>query len=95
MSFKLPDSQPNTASLLRDLEQNCAQSTSKDIRGAMVRAAQELEDWKTLAETVASELDEAVSSRISQMASSSRVEEIQRETKQRLASLAQRLREQL
>lgn len=95
MTFKLPADQPDTAALLRDLEQNCAQSTSKDIRGAMIRAAQELEDWQTFADKLAAELDEVMSTRISQMASTSRVEEIQRETKQRLASLAQRLRERL
>ena len=93
MSFALPVERTDTVAFLRDLEQNCPKTTPKEVRAALLTAAQELEQWQTLAQDVARELEEAANVRISQMATSSRVDEVQRGVKRTMLDLAARFRE--
>ena len=95
-AFALPAT-PATdiATYLRELEQSAPKTTPKDIRAALVQAAQELERCHTLAESVARQLDEVANVRISEMASTSAVNEIQRGIKRTLTEAARRLREKL
>jgi len=93
MSFALPQIPPDLVSHLRDLEQNAAQSTSKEIRAALLQAAQEMDRFHLLAAQIARELDEVSNIRISEMASTSAVSEIQRGIKRTLSEAARRLRE--
>jgi hypothetical protein len=95
MTFEAPESRTDTATHLRDLEQDAPKPTSKEIRAAMIQAAKELEDWRRLAEDASRELDEAASIHISQLASQSKVDEIQRQVKLTLQGLAQRFRAKL
>ena len=96
-AFALPDMTPATdlAVHLRELEQNAPRPTSKEIREALVSAAQELERCHQLAESVAKSLDEVANIRISEMASTSAVSEIQRGIKRTLIEAARRLREKI
>jgi hypothetical protein len=93
VSFGLPPAPADTASYLRDLEQNCAKTTPKEVRAALLRAAQELEDWQRLGLDTANQLDEAANVRIGQMDSHSRVDEIQRGVLATMRDLAARFRE--
>lgn len=93
MSFALPVERTDTVAFLRDLEQNCPKTTPKEVRAALLIAAKEIEDWKRLAQDTARELEEAANIRISQMATSSRVDEVQRGVKRTMLDLAQRFRE--
>lgn len=99
MSFALPDHQytdarpENVAAYLRDLEQNCPKTTPKEVKAALITAAMEIESWKKLAHDTAAQLEEAANLRISQMATTSRVDEIQRGVQRTMLDLAQRFRE--
>lgn len=93
MSFELPQRSADLAAQLRDLEQNAPRPTSKEIREALAQAAQAIDEWESLAETIARELDEVANIRISEMASTSAVSEIQRGVKRTLVDAARRLRE--
>lgn len=93
MTFALPAERTDTATLLRDLEQSAPNPTPKNIRAAMIQAAQELEDWQKLADDTARQLEEAAKIRIGQMDSHSRADEIQRGVKATMLDLAQRFRE--
>lgn len=88
-AFVLPADRTDTATLLRSLE---AQAP-KHIKTALVQAAQELEDWQKLADRAARELDEASRLSAGQMASQSRHDEIARQVKLTMTSLAQTFRE--
>lgn len=92
-ALALPADRTDTATFLRDLEQNCPRTTPLDVKAALIRAAKELEDWKRLAEDAANQLEEASRIQISQMASHSRVDEIQRQVKLTLVNLAKTFRE--
>lgn len=92
MSFELPQRSADLAAQLRDLEQNAPRPTSKEIREALAQAAQAIDEWESLAETIARELDEVANIRISEMASTSAVSEIQRGIKCTLVEAARRLR---
>jgi Lon protease-like protein len=93
MGFAMPAERTDTATFLRDLEQNCAKTTPKEVRAALIRAAQELEQWQKLAEDTARQLTEAANVRISQMATTSAVDEVQRGVKSTMLDLAARFRE--
>lgn len=82
----------DTASILRDLEQHTKQLPA-NVRAAMIQGAKELEDWQRLAQDTARQLDEAANVRISQMATTSAVDEIQRGVKRTMLDLATRFRE--
>lgn len=96
MSFALPAMKPSadaTSKWLRDIEQNAPKNTEKEIRGALLQAAKELEAWHKLAADTARQLDEAANIRVGQMDSLSRVDEKQRGVKSTLLELARRFRE--
>lgn len=93
MSFALPAEHRHTATLLRELEQSAPNPVPKAIRAAMIQAANELEDWEKLADRASRELDEASRLNAGQMASQSRHDEIARQVKLTMTSLAQAFRE--
>lgn len=98
MSFALPDQQysgqrTDVEAMLRDIEQNCAKTTPKDVRAAMLAGADEIKRWRLLAQDTARQLEEAANVRISEMATTSQVNEIQRGVKQTMLDLAVRFRE--
>jgi hypothetical protein len=93
MTFEVPSEPTDTASFLRDLEQNCPKTTPKEVRAALLRAAQELEAGKHLREDAARQLEEAASIRVGQMDSHARVDEIQRGVKCTMLELARAFRE--
>lgn len=93
MTFELPESAKTTAAYLRDVEQNCAKTTPKEVRAALLDAAKALETWERLAEDTARQLEEAANVRIGQMDSHSRADEIQRGIKATMLDLAARFRE--
>jgi hypothetical protein len=92
-AFALPVERTDTATFLRDLEQSCPKTTPKEVRAALLTAAKELEAWQTLATDTARQLEEAATVRISQMATTSAVDEIQRGVKATMLDLAKRFRE--
>jgi hypothetical protein len=92
MTFELPES-ATTAAQLRDLEQNAPKTTPKEIRAALLSAAQQLERWEKLGAGAARQLEEAANVRISQMATTSRVDEIQRGVQSTMLELARAFRE--
>ena len=91
-AFALPADRSDTATLLRELEQSAPNPTPKNIRAAMIQAAKELEDWKTLAEVCIRELEEAQALRAGQMASQSRHDEVERAIKRAMSDTAMWLR---
>jgi hypothetical protein len=93
MTFELPPESKDTATLLRELEANAPNPVPKAIRAAMIQAAQELERWKKLGQDAANQLEEAANLRISQMATTSRVDELQRGVKNTMLELARTFRE--
>lgn len=90
MSFELPTRSADIASTLRELEQNAPRPTSKEIREALIQAAQKLDDQRKLFTNIAAQLEEAANIRISEMASTSAVNDIQRGVKSTLLELARR-----
>lgn len=92
-AFVLPAERTDTATMLRDLEQNCPKTTPKEVRAALIQAAKALEDHRVLFEDIARQLEEAANVRISEMASTSAVNEVQRGVKSTLLELARRCRE--
>lgn len=93
MTFELPTELKDTTTLLRELEASAPNHTPKAIRAAMIQAAQELESWHKLGQDAARQLEEAANVRISQMASTSRVVEIQNGVRSTLLDLARTFRE--
>lgn len=99
MSFALPDQQytdarpENVSAYLRELEQSCPKTTPREVKAALITAATEIESWKKLAQDTARQLEEAANIRISQMATTSRVDEVQRGVQRTMLDLAQRFRE--
>jgi hypothetical protein len=91
--FALPAERTDTASVLRELEANAPKTTPREIRAALIRAAQELEACKKLHEDAARQLEEAANVRISQMATTSKVDEIQRGVRSTMLELARTFRE--
>ena len=98
MSHSLPSHQytnqrPDVEALLRDIEQNCPKTTPKEVRAALITAAEEIKRWRTLAQDTSRQLEEAANVRISEMATTSQANEIQRGVKQTMLDLATRFRE--
>lgn len=93
MTFELPTDSKDTATLLRELEQSAPNPTPKAIRAAMIQAAQELESWKKLGQDAARQLEEAANVRISEMATTSAVNEVQRGVRSTMLVLARTFRE--
>lgn len=94
MTFAFPDlTKTATAQMLRDLEQSCARTTQAEVKAALIVAAKELETWQRLAEDTARQLEEAANVRISQMATTSKVDEVQRGVQRTMLDLAARFRE--
>ncbi len=93
MSFEMPEVRTDTAALLRELEASAPNTIGQQIRAAMLQAAQELESWSKLGVDAARQLEEAANVRISQMATGSRVDEIQRGVKSTMLELARTFRE--
>lgn len=92
MNFEVPTIPVDTATYLRDLEQSAPKTIPRDIRAALIQASRELDAWKLVGEQVARAIEEAANVRISEMASTSRVSEIQRGIQQTLRECASRLR---
>jgi hypothetical protein len=93
MTFEVPPDPTDTAAFLRDLEQNCPKTTPKEVRAALIKAAQELDAFYKLADDAARQLEEAANVRIGQMDSHARVDEIQRGVKCTMLELARAFRE--
>jgi hypothetical protein len=93
VTFTLPVASADTAKYLRELEANAPKTTQRDIRDALIHAAKELEAWKNLGEDTARQLEEAANARISQMATTSAVDEVQRGVKRTMLDLAARFKE--
>lgn len=94
-AFALPAERTDIAHVLRELEQNAPRPTSKDIRDAMINAAQALEDWRSTAEDCVKMLEEAQALRAGMMASESQHDEVQRQIKRAMSDAAVRLRAKL
>lgn len=93
MTFELPEKREGTASKLRDLEASAPNPVPKAIKAAMIQAAQELEAWRNLADDIAAVLEEMTKVRISAMATTSQVEDIQKRQKGQILEAVRRLRE--
>jgi hypothetical protein len=98
MSFALPDQQysgqrTDVEAMLRDIEQNCPKTTPREVRAALIAGAEEIKRWRLLAQDTARQLEEAANVRISEMATTSQANEIQRGVKQTMLDLAVRFRE--
>lgn len=93
MNFELPPSPSDISTQLRELEASAPPQTAKNIRAALIQAAQEIESLQSIAQHSANVIEEAANVRVSQMASTSRVEEIQRGVQLTLLEVARRLRE--
>lgn len=91
MKFELPPMPINTAQALRDAAR-ARGPMAVDVRALLERAATELEDWRKLALNAADQLDEANNLRVGVQDSQSRVEEVQRQTKRVMKSLAEQFR---
>lgn len=91
-AFALPADRTDTATLLRELELSAPNPTPKNIRAAMIQAAKELEDWRSLAQDCVRMLEEAQALRAGQMASQSRHDEVERQIKRAMSDTAVRLR---
>jgi len=91
----MPVERTDTASALRDLEQNCPSVTPKAVRAALVTAAKALEDWQRTAEDCIRMLEEAQALRVGQMDSPARVDEVARQIKRAMSDAAVKLRERL
>lgn len=92
MAFELPTKRTDTAAQLRQLESIAPVSVPKDTRATLIHAAEELEHWRKLGDDIARQLEEIAEVRVSEMASASRVGEIQREFKNQLLEAARRLK---
>ena len=98
ISFTLPatqytDHRPDIEAMLRDIEQNCAKTTPREVRAALLAGADEIKRWRVLAQDTSRQLEEAANVRISEMATTSAANEIQRGVKQTMLDLAVRFRE--
>lgn len=98
MNFALPEQQyteqrQDVAQFLRALEQSCPRTTPLEVKAALITAAVEIERWRTLSQDTARRLEEAATVRISQMATTSQADEIQRGVKQTMLDLAARFRD--
>jgi sugar-specific transcriptional regulator TrmB len=89
VTFELPPERSETAAQLRKLEPQA----SRDLKPVVIQAAQELEAWRNLAKDVANQLEEVARIRMSVMASTSMVEEMQRGVRRTLDEAVRRLRE--
>lgn len=89
MAFEMPSKWDDTAAALRELEPQAP----KGLKPLMIQAAKELEMWQKLATDTARQLEEAANVRISQMATGSKVDEIQRGVKRTMLDLAARFKE--
>lgn len=88
MKFELPEQYPNVATVLRELEPQAP----KHIKAVMLQAANELDDFHRIAADAVRELDEAAALRIGMMDSQSRVDEVSRQIRTTLMTIAGRLR---
>lgn len=97
MGFALPTAMKSsadaTAKWIRAIEEQAPKTTQKEVREALLQAAKELEAWHRLAQDTARQLEEAANVRISEMATTSQVNEIQRGVKNTLLDLARTFRE--
>jgi hypothetical protein len=89
VTFQLPPERSETAAQLRKLEPQA----SRGLKPVVIQAAQELEAWRNLAKDVANQLEEVARIRMSVMASTSMVEEMQRGFRRTLDEAVRRLRE--
>lgn len=95
MTFELPAAPTDLATELRELEQNAPNVTPKAVRAALVKAAAEIEQWRSTALRCAEQLEEAGRLRTGQMDSQSRLDEVDRQVKFSLRQVAERLRAKL
>jgi hypothetical protein len=94
-AFAMPADRTDTASKLREMEQNCAKTTPKEVRAALIDAAKALEDWENTAVDCIRMLEEASALRAGQMDSHSRMDEIGRQIKRAMSDSAVKLRQRL
>ncbi len=92
MGFAMPEPSTDTATLLRELEASAPNPVPKTIKAAMIQAAKELEQWRKVAENSARINEECCNVRISQMASTSAIDEQQRGIKGQRSEVARCLR---
>jgi hypothetical protein len=88
MNFAVPEQTTDTATQLREL----VPQAPKALKPVLEQAAHELDQWRHLAANAVITLEEAANVRISQMATTSKVEEIQATVRSSLRDLAMQLR---
>lgn len=89
MAFEFPEKWSDCAAALRELEPQAP----KGLKALMIQAANELDNWKRVAQDAARMLEEASNLRTGQMASQSRVDEVQRQVHLTMTDIASRFRE--
>jgi hypothetical protein len=88
MKFEVPEQATDTATQLRELEPKAP----KHLKPVLEQAAKELDRWHHVAANAVVTLEEAANVRISQMATTSKVEEVQAAVRSSLRDLAMQLR---
>lgn len=91
MTFKLEDAPTDLAAILRELEAE-ERKLSPTTRSLLILAATTLEDQRKLIEDAANELEEAASLKIGMMDSQSRADDVSRQVRTTLVTLAARMR---
>lgn len=88
MKFELAEQHTDLPTTLRELEPQAP----KQIKPALIEAAQELERWRNIARECADQLEEAARLKSGLMDSESRQIEVQRQIRMTLEQVAARLR---
>jgi hypothetical protein len=91
MTFKLDDAPPDLAATLRELEAE-ERKLSPRARALLVLSATMLESQRSLLEDAAKELEEAAGLKIGMMDSQSRADDVSRQVRATLVTLATRIR---
>lgn len=92
MKFEAPEEVNNIATTLRGLEELHSKNLSAAVRAVMRQAADKLDDYEHLVDDALLELDVAASLRIGMMDSESRIDEITKQIKLTITSVASRMR---
>jgi hypothetical protein len=88
MTFAFPENEKDTAAALRAAEPQAP----KHIKALLIQAANELEDFERVATDAVRELTEAADLRIGMMDSQSRADDVTKQIRTTLTSIASRFR---
>lgn len=91
MNFKLPDEPVDLSIALREIETSRG-ALSADAKAVLIMAASALEDFKRERDDAVRDLEAAAAMRTGQMDSQSRLDEVARQIRVTLTTVAQRLR---